>query len=397
MRKGILDVINSVAAGFAGAAVLLLLAFALHWGGLGEDQQAQQPQAASGADTGAATQQFAASPAPGSTMNAEQIYQKYADSAVQIVSTFPAPSGDIFHSSQDNQQGIGSGFVVSSDGYILTNAHVVTDDTMTMQTGGPSRKASDVEVNFRNGKKVKAQIVGYDLTSSDVAVLKVNPQGLNLVPAVLGDSDRVQVGEPVVAIGSPFGVYSSSLTSGVVSAVNRTVESPQAGFTINNAIQTDAAINRGNSGGPLFNERGEVIGLNEQIATTSGGSEGVGFAVPINTAKKVKDQIITSGSVQYAFMGVVGQTVDKNLAQQDNLPVDKGALITEVQPGSPADQAGIKKSDIIISIDGRKMNTMEDVTGYLVQKKPGDEIKVTVRRGGGTQDVQLKLGKRPTS
>ncbi len=396
MRKGLLDVINSAAAGFAGAAVLLLLAFALHWGGLGQDQQAQLAQTASGNETGTSTQQFTASPGPGGTMNAEQIYQKYADSAVQIVSTFPAPSGDFFHSAQDAQQGIGSGFVVSSDGYILTNAHVITDTT-SVQSGGPSTKASDVEVNFRNGKKVKAQIVGYDLTSSDIALLKVDPAGLNLVPAVLGNSDQVQVGEPVVAIGSPFGVYASSLTSGVVSAVNRTVESPQAGFTINNAIQTDAAINSGNSGGPLFNERGEVIGLNEQIATTSGGSEGVGFAVPINTAKKVKDQIITTGSVDYAFMGVVGQTVDKGVAQQDNLPVDKGALITDVQTGSPADQAGIKKNDIIISIDGHDMNTMEDVTGYLVQKKPGDQIKVTVRRGGGTQDIQVKLGKRPTS
>ena len=396
MRKGILDVINSAAAGFAGAAVLLLLAFALHWGGLGQDRQAQQSATAASGDTGTATQQLTAAPAPGSTMSPEQIYQKYAESAVQIVSTFPSSSSDFFQNSQGTQQGIGFGFVISSDGYILTNAHVVTDDS-SVQSGGSSVKASEVEVDFTDGKKAKAQIVGYDLTSSDVAVLKVDPKGLNLVPAVLGDSDKVQVGEPVVAIGSPFGVYSSSLTSGVVSAVNRSVESPQAGFTINNAIQTDAAINRGNSGGPLFDDHGEVIGLNEQIATTSGGSEGVGFAVPINTAKKVKDQIITTGTVDYAFMGVVGQTVDKDLAQQNNLPVDHGALITDVQSGSPADQAGIQKNDIIISIDGHDMNTMEDVTGYLVQKKPGDQIKVTVRRGNGTKDLQVKLGKRPTS
>lgn len=381
--KKIVNVATSAAAGIAGGALFFLVAFLLHWGGL--NQGAQQV-----VTVPSATAQLTEAPAPAAgVMSPEQIFQKYADSTVQIVSTFPGQVS-LFHSSQ--QQGIGSGFVVSADGYILTNAHVVTNGS---QAVGTAVKASEVEVNFRNGKKAKAQIVGYDLTSSDVAVLKVDPGGLDLVPALLGDSDQTKVGEPVVAIGSPFGVYSNSLTAGVVSAVNRTVESPEAGFSINNAIQTDAAINRGNSGGPLFNSRGEVIGLNEQIATVSGGSEGVGFAVPINTAKKVMEQIINKGEVEYAYLGIVGQTVDENVAKRQGLSVDKGAFITEVQPDSPADKAGLKSGDVITAIDGQEMSSMENVTSYLIQKKPGDKVKVTYVRDGDSHDTEVELGKRP--
>jgi serine protease Do len=381
--KKIVNGATSVAAGIAGGALFFLVAFLLHWGGL--NKEAQQV-----VTVPSATAQLTEAPAPAAgVMSPEQIFQKYADSTVQIVSTFPGQVS-LFHSSQ--QQGIGSGFVVSADGYILTNAHVVTNGS---QAVGTAVKASEVEVNFRNGKKAKAQIVGYDLTSSDVAVLKVDPGGLDLVPALLGDSDQTKVGEPVVAIGSPFGVYSNSLTAGVVSAVNRTVESPEAGFSINNAIQTDAAINRGNSGGPLFNSRGEVIGLNEQIATVSGGSEGVGFAVPINTAKKVMEQIINKGEVEYAYLGIVGQTVDENVAKRQGLSVDKGAFITEVQPDSPADKAGLKSGDVITAIDGQEMSSMESVTGYLIQKKPGDKVKVTYVRDGNSHDTEVELGKRP--
>ncbi len=401
MKDKILSLINNTAAGVAGAAIFLLLAFALHIGGLGNQAAAPAQPAQTGA---AAPREFtqASAPPAGTTMNAEQIFQKYGDSAVEVDSTFQAQGGEggFFNTGQQPaQEGVGSGFVASKDGYILTNAHVVAN-TGDIQQGGfggsPAEKASKVQVKFRDGKTAQAQVVGYDLTSSDVAVLKVDPKGLNLVPAVLGDSDQLKVGEPVVAIGSPFGVYSSSLTAGVVSAVNRTVESPQQGFTINNAIQTDAAINRGNSGGPLFNSRGEVIGLNEQIATTSGGSEGVGFAVPINIAKKVEAQIIKTGHVQYAFMGVVGQTVDKDLAKTQALSVDHGALLTEVQSGSPADKAGLKQGDIITAIDSQTMNSMEDITAYLVQKKPGDKIKVTYTRGKDSHDTDLTLGQRPT-
>jgi len=367
-----------------GAALLLWLAFIVHVGGLGETQSTVTiPSSTS-------ETQFTASPVPaGGSISPEQIYQKYADSVVQIVSTFPGQS-NLFRSPEP-EQGVGSGFVASTDGYILTNAHVVTGES---SQSAAAQQASDIEVNFKNGKKAKATIVGYDLTSSDVAVIKVDPQGLDLVPIPLGDSDKVTVGEPVVAIGSPF-EYASTITSGIVSATKRTVESPSTGFTIQNALQTDAAINPGNSGGPLINARGEVIGLNEQIASSSGGSEGVGFAVPINTAKQAMEQIISKGSVEYAWLGVVGQTVDQGIAKEENLSVDQGALITEVVSGAPADKAGLQKGDVITAIDGQTMTSMENVSGYMAQHHPGDKVKLTYRRGSDTRDVEVELAKRP--
>lgn len=375
----IINIASSAAAGLAGAAMFFLIAFLLHWGGLGEEVATVTAPVA-------APQLSAAS--SGGASGAEQIYEQYSDSVVQIVVTFES-SGSMFQRSRQ-QQGVGSGFVVSTDGYILTNAHVVTSEGSRTKA-----VASDVEVNFKNGKKAKASVVGSDLTSSDAAVIKVDPEGLELVPVALGDSDAVKVGEPVVAIGSPFGVFASSLSAGVVSATNRTVESPEAGFTIQNAIQTDAAINRGNSGGPLFNLRGEVIGINEQIASVSGGSEGVGFAVPINTARRAMEQIIDKGEVEYAWMGIVGQTVDKDSAGQQGLSVEKGALITEAQADSPAGKAGIQRGDVITGIDGQEMSSMEDIVNLLVQRHPGDRVKVTYVRGSDSHEVEVELGKRP--
>ncbi|MHB1389701.1 MAG: S1C family serine protease [Thermoleophilia bacterium] len=386
MKKNLLYIANGAVAGLAGAALFFLCAFSFHWGGIGQSQLMTTIPAA---DSSASVSQVVSATAGG--LNPTQIYQKYADASVQIVSTFSGSGSSLFNSGSSGGKGIGSGFVANAEGYILTNAHVVIDT----ETSNTPTKASKVEVNFRSGKKAEATIVGYDLTSSDVAVLKVDPSGLALVPAVLGDSGKVVVGEPVAAIGSPFGEYSSSITSGIVSAINRTVQSPSAGFAIQNAIQTDAAINRGNSGGPLFNSSGEVIGLNEQIATTSGGSEGVGFAVPINTAKQVMDQIITNGSVQYAWMGVVGQTLDAQTAKDMNLTVDKGALISDVQTGGPAQAAGLQKNDVIIKIDDQDITRMEDVTGILITRKPGDKVNVTYVRGGDTLKVEFALGTRP--
>lgn len=386
--KRLLDISSSFVAGLLGAILFFILAMTLHWGGLGQQTSTNSVSI----PTSVAAERSTVPVSTGGAMDAEQVYARNADSAVQIVSTFPGQDSGFFHTSQE-QQGVGSGFVVSPDGYILTNAHVVSDNTASIS--GESIKATDIEVNFRNGKKAKATVVGSDLTSSDVAVIKVDPQGLDLVPAAMGDSDAVRVGEPVFAIGSPFGVYESSMTSGIVSAVNRTVESPEAGFTIANAIQTDAAINRGNSGGPLFNSRGEVIGLNEQIATTSGGSEGVGFAVPINTAKQVMDQIIANGEVTYPWMGVKGQTVDSEAAKELSLIVDKGALLSDVQAGAPADKAGLKSGDVIIKIEDKDVAKMEDVTGFLSTRKPGDMVKVTYVRGSETKETTIELGTRP--
>ncbi|MFA5809028.1 MAG: trypsin-like peptidase domain-containing protein [Thermoleophilia bacterium] len=380
--KRLMEIVMSLAAGLAGAVLFFIVALSLHWGGLG--------QQAGTVTIPAATPEVSSIPvSAGGFAGPEQVYSKYADSVVQIVSTFEGQGSGLYHSSQ-SEQGIGSGFVASADGYILTNAHVVTSDTTQQAV-----KASDIEVKFKNGKTAKASIVGYDLTSSDVAVIKIDPQGLDLVPVMLGDSDAVKVGESVYAIGSPFGVYASTMTAGIVSATKRTVESPEAGFTIQDAIQTDAAINRGNSGGPLFNSRSEVVGLNEQIATVSGGSEGVGFAVPINTAKKVMEQIIANGGVEYAWMGVVGQSVDQEAAKRLNLTVDKGALISEVQAGGPSEKAGLKSSDVIVKIDGQEVASMENVTSILVTHRPGDKVRVTYVRASETSETDVELGKRP--
>lgn len=377
----LVNIAVSAATGLAGASLFFLVALTLNWGGLGDD--------AGTVTTLVPTSQMSpVSTAPGAVTGAEQIYESYSGSVVQIVVTFTGQ--DSLFSRGREQQGVGSGFVVSPDGYIVTNAHVVTSEGYR----SPS-EASDIEVNFKNGKKAKGSIVGYDLTSSDVAVLKIDPEGLELAPVVMGDSEAVKVGEPVVAIGSPFGMFAGSLTAGVVSATNRTVESPEAGFTIQNAIQTDAAINRGNSGGPLFNVRGEVIGINEQIASTTGGSEGVGFAVPINTVRQAMEQIIAKGEVEYAWIGIVGQTVNEETAGQLGVPVAKGALITEAQADGPAARAGMQKNDVIVSIDDKEITSMEDVTSVLAQHTPGDRIKVTYVRGGDSHEVEVELGKRP--
>lgn len=383
MKKNLIYIVNGIIAGLAGAALFFMAAYFLHWGGIGQDRTTVTVPGASGAQV---TQPVST----GGGLSPAQIYEKNADSTVKIISTIESGRTTPFHPNGQGSQSIGSGFVVSPEGYILTNAHVVVD----YQNNTPL-KASKVEVNFRNGKKAEATVVGYDLTSSDIAVLKVDPQGLDLAPVTLGDSEAVVVGEPVVAIGSPFGLYSSSITAGIVSATNRTVESPESGFVINNAIQTDTAINSGNSGGPLFNSRGEVIGLNEQIATVSGGSEGVGFAVPINTAKLVMEQIIAKGQVEYAWMGVVGQTVDAQTAKDLNLSVDKGALVSDVQSGGPVEKAGLQKGDVIIKIDDRDITSMEDVTDVLIDRKPGDRVKVTYMRGSESKEVEVELGKRP--
>jgi 2-alkenal reductase len=386
MRK-IMNIITGAAAGIAGAALFFLIAFLLNWGGLGQ-----------GSTTSTVTvpaempAQISSTPvSTGTPMAATQIYNKYADSVVQIVSTFQAPS-NFFHAGQE-EQGIGSGFVVSTEGYILTNAHVITTEGTT--SSGQGSTAKDIVVHFKDGKQAPASIVGYDVTGSDVAVLKVDPADLTLTPVEIGDSSQVQVGEPVVAIGSPFGIYDSSLSAGVVSAIDRNVESPESGFVIQDAIQTDAAINQGNSGGPLFNAGGQVIGINEQIVSQSGGFEGVGFAVPINTAKRVMDEIIANGEVKYAWLGVVGQTVDEQVAKDENLPVQQGALVTDVMSDGPAQQAGIESNDIIIGLDGENITSMEDITDQLLNYNPGDEVKITLVHNGENKDVEVTLGTRP--
>jgi len=337
----------------------------------------------------------------GQALNPEQIYQGLSAGVVMVQSNFANTGSNVFGAPQSGQA-LGTGFVVDNNGYILTNAHVV------QQQG---QKASSVTIVFNKGggksQQVKGEIVGID-TGSDVAVIKVDPNGVDLKPLPLGNSDKVPVGEPVVAIGNPLG-YDFSITSGIVSAVGRSLQAPN-GQTIPNGIQTDAAINPGNSGGPLIDSTGHVIGINEQIASDTGGNQGLGFAVPINQAVRSLEQLRKGGTVKYAWLGVGLKTVTPDLAKTFNLTTQSGALVGNVYPGSPAAKAGIKGGnqtvrvggqqytvggDIITAANGQPIASADEFIALLAQKKPGDKVTLTIERGGKTQDVTVTLAERP--
>ena len=290
----------------------------------------------------------------------------------------------------------GSGFVVDKDGYIVTNAHVVEG-------------ADSVDVSFdENGDSVPADVKGVD-RSSDLAVLKVDPSKVsNLTAIPLGDSSKAEVGDPVIAVGNPFGL-SRTVTTGIVSGLQRQIQAPN-GFTISNVIQTDASINPGNSGGPLLDANGRVIGINSQIATGGGqGSVGIGFAVPINTAKKLLPDLKAGETVQRAYLGVQMQGVTKQIAEDLNLASDHGALIVEVTPNSPADKAGLRGGrtqtssgvaaggDLIVAIDGKEMRDEEAVATAVANHRPGDKIDIEYYRGNDKKTVTVELSKRPAS
>jgi S1-C subfamily serine protease len=290
----------------------------------------------------------------------------------------------------------GSGFVLDKDGYILTNAHVVEG-------------AREAGVRFtEESPAVEAEIVGTDL-STDLAVLKIDPdEAPELKPLKLGDSSKVQVGDPVIAIGNPFG-YSRTVTTGIVSALQRQITAPN-NFQIDNVIQTDASINPGNSGGPLIDARGEVVGINSQIATGgANGSVGIGFAVPVNTAKQIVPQLKEDGKVERAFLGVTTTTVDEQIAQDLNLPVNEGALIQDVVNGGPADEAGLRAGrteigeglrvggDIIVKVDGVDVARNSDVADAILDNKPGDEVEIEYFRRDERMTATVELGERPQS
>jgi len=296
------------------------------------------------------------------------------------------------------QQGTatGSGFVVDDQGDIVTNAHVVEG-------------ADNVTVSFdEDNDPVKAEVKGVD-TSADIAVLKVDPSDVpNLTPLPLGDSSKLVVGQPVIAIGNPFGQV-RTVTTGIVSGLQRQIQAPN-GFTIANVVQTDASINPGNSGGPLLDANGRVIGINSQIATGGGqGSVGIGFAVPINTAKELLPTLKAGKTVEHAYLGVKMQGVTKQLAEDLNLGADHGALVVEVTPDSPADKAGLRGGrtetadgvaiggDLIVGIDGKEMSDEKDVANAVASHQPGDKVEVEYYRGNDRKTVTVELTKRPAS
>ena len=302
----------------------------------------------------------------------------------------------------------GSGFVVSDEGYVLTNSHVFT--TAGEGTGAEQPDPADtIFVEFRDGDRVPADVVGWDIFD-DVGLLKVDPDDHSLTPVPLGDSSKVLVGEPVAAIGSPFGQM-SSLSVGVVSATERSIESLTSRYNLVDAIQTDAPINRGNSGGPMFNARGVVIGINAQIRTNSGNAEGVGFAVPINSAKRSMEQLIAEGRVRYAWLGIETQTVTPRLAERFNFAEERGAAVQTVVADSPAERAGLRGGgaerefagirirpggDLIVAIDGTTVQTAEDVVRVVTELLlPGQTTELTVFRGDERRVIRVVLGERP--
>jgi S1-C subfamily serine protease len=342
-------------------------------------------------------------PTTGSGQSPEQIYQNLSGGVVMVLSDFASAGTDQFGQAQSGQA-LGTGFVVDNEGYILTNAHVVNEN---------GQQASSVTVVFNKGgsetQRVKGELIGVDV-GSDVAVIKVDPSAVILNPLPLGDSSKVTVGEAVVAIGNPLG-YDFSITSGIVSATGRSLQAPN-GQTIPNGIQTDAAINQGNSGGPLIDGNGRVIGINEQIASQGGGNDGLGFAVPINTAIRSLEQLKSTGKVQYAWMGVGLQTITSDIASTFNMKTQGGALVEKVYPGSPAAKAGIKAGDqtvtvqgqqftiggdVITAADGQTISSADELIAFLSQKKPGDQVTLTIERGGKTQDVTVTLTERPAN
>ena len=267
--------------------------------------------------------------------------------------------------------GSGSGFVLDGNGYILTNDHVVDG-------------ADTVRVRFEKGGPIDARVVGVD-QSTDLALLKIDPSGRKLTPLALGSSRGLKVGQPAIAIGSPYRLE-GTLTTGVISALGRTIPAPNS-FSIDNVVQTDAAINPGNSGGPLLNARGQVVGINAQIASNSGSNDGVGFAIPIDTAKDVVPQLKTGKEIKRPYLGVTTSDADAGV----------GAVVQRVIPGGPADEAGLRTGDRILSVGDRSVKQSADVASAIVAQQPGDEVSLRIRRASGERAVKVRLGTRPST
>jgi S1-C subfamily serine protease len=330
-------------------------------------------------------------------LTAHDIYERDAPGVVFIRSRIVQNVQSPFGLGPESQQSeaTGTGFVIDSSGHILTNYHVIAG-------------ASTVTVGFDDHRTVQARVLGTD-PQNDLALLSVDPSGPKLVPLTLGDSSSAEVGDPVIAIGNPFGL-DRTLTTGVVSALQREIQAPN-GFAIQHVIQTDAPINPGNSGGPLLDAAGRVIGINSQIETggSGNGNVGIGFAVPINTAKRMLPELKRSGTVVHAYLGITGVTIDQSLADLQ-LKVDRGVLVQAVQAGGPAASAGIHGGsidsqvngqslvlggDVIVALDGKPVSSMDELSAAIARQRPGDKLTIRLLRNGSGKTVTVTLGRAP--
>ena len=397
------------------AALCALMAIALlsACGGDGDDSttEASATEATattSTAETDGETQNVVIEAEDGA-FDAHAIYSAASPGVVTVISVFEVSGAPNIFNGGGGGSGQGSGFVISEEGEILTNAHVVTDAETTGTNGRPLHEADEIYIQFADRNQVSAEVIGFD-PFSDVALLKVDPDGLDLHVLPLGSENDVEVGDGVAAIGSPFG-QNQSLSVGVVSATDRSIES-LTDFAIDGGIQTDASINPGNSGGPLLDAEGEVVGINQQIQTSSGGNEGVGFAVPIDLAQRAVDQLREDGEVSYAYAGVTTQPLYPQLAERLDLPADSGALVSQVVADGPADEAGLQAGDdsitfqgqqvdiggdLITAVDGEPVLNNADLPRIVSRLNPGDEVTLDIIRDGDEDTIELTLGERPTS
>ena len=371
-------------------AALALLACLALLAGCGSSDDGGGDSAAGDPTTGTVQERVVIQNAAESGFDPAEVFREAAPGVVTIRSVFDEGGGE------------GSGFVLNGEGEIVTNAHVITDEL-----SGPRKPAKEVFVEFPDRNIVEAEIVGFD-PFADVGLLRIDPEGLDLQPLALGDDAAIEVGQPVVAIGSPFGEQ-QSLSSGIVSAIDRSVKSLTQ-FQIEGAIQTDASINPGNSGGPLLDAAARVIGINQQIQTSSGANDGVGFAVPISAIKRSVAQLAADGSVEYAYIGVSSQALYPQLAEELGLDTTYGGLLAEVVPGGPAEKAGLQGGDdklrfqageyrtggdVILDVDGHKIVEPDDLARFVAFRKPGEKVTLTVLRNDEREQVEVTLGKRP--
>jgi S1-C subfamily serine protease len=384
--------VGPIAAALLGGGVALVGAAAL--GKLGEKTTIIREEVAPNSIAPASFQ-------TGKRESINAIYRASAPGVVHIETTTRVAQqddpffGDPFGAAQ-TQRALGSGFVLDKAGHIVTNFHVV-------------RGATAIQVSFSNNERFKAKLVGVD-PSTDIAVLKVEVKARALKALPLGNSDGVRVGDQVIAIGNPFGL-DRSVTAGIVSAVQRRIEAPNQ-LSISHVIQTDAALNHGNSGGPLLDAQGEVVGVNAQIETggVSQGNVGIGFAIPINTVKDVVAQLIKHGDVEHPFLGIEGKTLTPSIARLFHLPVQSGVIVATVRQGSGAAGAGLKAAtsevtvegeswpaggDVIVKVDGEPVPTVERLVDVIASKQPGDRIDVEVVRGNSHHTLTVKLGRQP--